>query len=361
MQEQEQVRTEQATPFKLEEAKKRGQVAKSLDFNTLLIVCALLAALAFWGASCWTQLCVLCGQLFGLSAQLYIDSATFPSLAASMTRSAIGMVLPFAGAGVAFAVLANLVQTGPIFSTEPLKAKFERLNPVAGFKRVYNKRLLFEALKSILKLVFFGLVVYSFFASLWPQMPALATLSPGEQLHWLASRGLSLLVRLGLVLVVVGLLDLVLVRWQYARQMMMSRREVTEELKRREGDPQIRAKIRQLQRENMKQARSVSRVGDADVLITNPQHFAVALRYERGAMGAPQVIAKGTDDLALEMRAWAGRCNVPVYERRRLARLLYQRVQVDQPIPPELFIDVARIYAELGESRRNRLSYGVTQ
>lgn len=170
-----------------------------------------------------------------------------------------------------------------------------------------------------------------------------------------------MLVRLGLVLVVVGLLDLVLVRWQYARQMMMSRREVTEELKRREGDPQIRAKIRQLQRENMKQARSVSRVGDADVLITNPQHFAVALRYERGAMGAPQVIAKGTDDLALEMRAWAGRCNVPVYERRRLARLLYQRVQVDQPIPPELFIDVARIYAELGESRRNRLSYGVTQ
>ena len=359
MQEQEQNRTEQATPFKLEEAKKRGQVAKSLDFNTMLMAGALLATLAFWGVSCWTQLCALCRQLFGLSTQLYPDSGTFASLAAAMTRSATGIVLPFAGAGMAVAVLANLVQTGPIFSTEPLKAKFERLNPVAGFKRVYNQRLLFEALKSVLKLVFFGLVVYSFFAALWPAIPALATLGPVEQLQWLARQGLSLLVRLGLALLVVGLLDLVFVRWQYGRQMMMSRREVKEELKRREGDPQIRAKIRQLQRENMKQARSVGRVSDADVLITNPQHFAVALRYERSSMSAPQVIAKGTDDLALEMRARAGRCNVPVYERKRLARTLYRRVQVDRQIPPELFVDVARIYAELGESRRDRLSYEV--
>jgi flagellar biosynthesis protein FlhB len=361
MQEQEQNRTEQATPFKLEEAKKRGQVAKSLDFNTLLIVCALLASLAIWGRAYWMQLCELCARLFGLSAQLQIDLATVPSLSAMITRDALGMVLPFACAGMVFAVLANVVQTGPILSGEPIKPKFERLNPVAGFKRVYNKRMLFEALKSVLKLMFFGFIAYSFFASLWPAIPAVAALAPVEQLHWLARNAVSLLLRLGLALVVVGLLDLAFVRWQYSRQMMMSRREMKEEVKRREGDPQIRAKIRQLQRENMKQARSVGRVRDADVLITNPLHFAVALRYERGSMSAPQVIAKGTDDWALKMRACAGRHNVPVYERRRLARLLFRRAQVDQPIPPEAFVDVARIYAELGELRRDRLSYGAVQ
>jgi flagellar biosynthesis protein FlhB len=361
MHEQEQNRTEQASPFKLEEAKKRGQVAKSLDFNTLLVVCGLLAALAIWSGGSWAALCRLCAQLFGLAAQLQIDSHTFPMIAAAITREGLALVLPFASVGMGFAAVANLVQTGPIFSAEPIKPKFERLNPVAGFKRVYNKRLFFEALKSVVKLVFFGLIAYTFFMTLWPSMPALATRDAAEQLQWLGSTGLALLFRLGLALIVVGLLDLVFTRWQYSRQMMMSRREMKEEVKRREGDPQLRARIRQLQRENLKQARSVSRVRDADVLITNPEHFAVALRYERGSMDAPLVIAKGTDWWAIRMRALAGRHSVPVFERRRLARLLFKRVHIDQQIPAECFVDVARVYAELNGRQRDRLASGAVR
>lgn len=361
MQEQEQNRTEQATPFKLEEAKKRGQVAKSMDFNTLVVVCGLLVALSIWGRPHWMQLCELCAQLFGLAGELELQQGTIPVIAATLATNGVALVLPFAGVGMAFAVFSNLVQTGPIFSAEPLKPKFERINPVAGFKRVYNKRLLFEALKSIVKLLFFGLVAYTFFATLWPIMPSLATRDVEGQMQWLGNSGIALLFRLGLVLVAIGLLDFVFTRWQFSQQMMMSRRELKEEVKRREGDPQIRAKIRQLQRENLKQARSVGRVRDADVLITNPQHFAVALRYERGRTDAPVVIAKGTDAWALKMRILAGRHAIPVFERRRLARMLFRRAQVDQQIPAEVFVDVARIYAELNERRRDRLSYGAVR
>jgi flagellar biosynthesis protein FlhB len=353
MQEQEQNRSEPATPFKLSEAKKRGQVAKSLDFNTLIVVCGLLGALAIWGEANWEQICGLSAHLFAVAGEVRLDQGNFAAFAAELSRQMLSILLPFAAAGFAFAVLANIVQTGPIFSAEPVKPKFERLNPVAGFKRIFNKRMLFEALKSVLKLVFFGCIAYAFFSSIWPTLPSIASGEVAQQVHWLGQNGLALLFRLGLALIVVGLLDFAFSRWQFGKQMMMSRREMKEEVKRREGDPLIRAKIRELQRENLKQSRSMGRVGDADVLITNPEHFAIALHYDRERMSAPAVIAKGTDAWALQMRALATRAGVPVIERRKLARLLFRRAQIDQQIPTESFVDVARIYAELNERRRN--------
>jgi flagellar biosynthesis protein FlhB len=359
MQEQEQNRTEQATPFKLSEAKKRGQVAKSLDFNSLVIVCGLLFALVVWGESQWARFCSLCAELFSASAALQVTQQSLPAIAGSIAAEMLAMVLPFAAAGFVFAVLANIVQTGPILSGDPLKPKFERLNPVAGFKRIFNKRMLFEGLKSVLKLGFFGLIAYAFFAALWPALPSVATSDTGAQMQWLGDSTVALLFRLGLALVVVGLLDMVFVRWQYKKQMMMSPREVKEEVKRREGDPLIRAKIRELQRENRKQARSLNRVKEADVLITNPEHLAIALRYDRLRMSAPVVIAKGVDASAAEMRTLAERHGVPKFERRRLARLLFRRVGIDQPIPAECFVDVARVYAEVNERKRDLARYEV--
>jgi len=352
MAEQEQNRSEQATPFKLEEAKKKGQVAKSLDFNTFLVVCGLLAVLAAWGESYWTQLCRLCAQLFASAATLSIEPANVPAIAATLMRSMLGLILPFACAGMVLATLANVVQTGPIFTVEPIKPKFERIDPVAGFKRVFNKRMLFDALKSVLKLAFFGAISYAFFAALWPSLPLIATNDLGQQMHWLGSNGVAMLFRLGLALVVVGLIDIAIVRRQFSQQMMMSRREMKEEVKRREGDPQIRAKIRELQRENLKQARSLKRVPEADVLITNPEHLAIALRYDRERMNAPVVVAKGADSWAAQMREIASRHDIPRFERRSVARLLFRRAQIDQAIPNECFLDVARIYAEVGERRR---------
>jgi flagellar biosynthesis protein FlhB len=354
VQEQEQNRSEQATPFKLTEAKKKGQVAKSLDFNSLVIVCGLLVALSIWGRAQWQRLCELSAALFSSAGSTELAGLS------ALGREAAYLIAPVAFAGVAFAVIANVLQTGFIFSAQPLKPQFDRLNPVAGLKRVFNKKMLFEALKSVLKLAFFAAVAWFFFSSIWPTLPAAATHDVSAQTHWLGGNALALLVRLGLALGIVGILDLAFTRWSYSRQMMMSRREVKEEVKRREGDPLIRQRIRELQRENLKQARSMSRLPDADVLITNPTHFAVALRYVRDEMDAPVVLAKGTDHWALEMKALARAHGVAIVERRTLARELCARARIDQPIPLETFMEVARVYAELGRRRAGAARYEVT-
>jgi flagellar biosynthetic protein FlhB len=361
MQEQEQNRTEKATPYKLNEAKKKGQVAKSLDFNTLVVLGGLLAALSMWGASQWRDLCDLCARIFVSAGAISLEEGIPSELMISIGTQALGFVGPFAAAAVVFAIIANILQTGFIFTAHPLKPQFERLNPVAGFKRVFNKRMLFEALKSVLKLIFFASIGYLFFKALWPTLPMASLQDVDQQMGWLGSNVLALLFRLGLAVAVIGVLDLFLSRWQFSKQMMMSTREVKEEIKRREGDPLIRAKIRELQRENLKQARSMGRLPEADVLITNPTHFAVALRYVRGEMDAPRVIAKGSDIWAAEMKAVARQHGVPIFERRALARELFRYSRIDSPIPMESFVEVARVYAELAREPAVRSRYEVQQ
>lgn len=359
MQEQEQNRTEKATPFKLSEAKKKGQVAKSLDFNSLIIVCGFIIAFAMMGGSQWRRLCELCAALFVDAGSIQLTDAALTEVGHRIAGEVLALVGPFAFAGIVFAVIANVVQTGFIFSAQPLKPQFERLNPVAGFKRIFNKRMLFEALKSVLKLIFFGSIAYFFFIGLWPSLPDAATADVQQQSAWLGSTVFVLLFRLALALLIVGLLDLFFTRWQFSQQMMMSRREMKEEVKRREGDPLIRAKIRELQRENLKQARSMNRVPDADVLITNPNHLAIALRYVREEMDAPVVIARGADNWAADMKALARKHGVPIIERKRLARELFRLSRIDLPIPMESFVEVARVYAELGRRRTAESRYEV--
>ena len=358
MAEQEQNRTEQATPFKLEEARKQGQVAKSLDFNTLIMIWGLLALAMIWGASAWRELGQMFHDLFVSSADL-TPSPDNSAWMGSLIRTFVSLMAPVLLVCAALSVLANLVQTGPIFSFKPLKPRGERLNPVAGFKRIYNKKMLFEGFKGVLKLLVLGGVALAFFFTLWPNL--MAPLSPDSELiqEWFGQNAVALLFRLGLALVLIGLLDLMYTRHKFKNDMMMSRREIKEEVKRREGDPQIRAKLRELQRENLKQAASVKRVPEADVLITNPEHLAIALRYERGTMHAPVLIARGADAWAADMRTLARRHGVPIYERKPLARLLFRKGNIDHPIPAESYLDVARIYADLEARSRGIAEYEV--
>ncbi len=348
MAEQEQNRSEPATPFKLAEARKQGQVARSLDFNSFVSTFALLLLVLTLGGSIAMKVMGLSAWLLQESGSLRLEAQGDVGWFADLIWAFLGIVVPFAAVAIVFAVLANLLQTGPVFTFVPLKPKFERINPVAGFKRVFNKRMLFEAFKTVLKLGFFTAVLYGFFETLWPTFPGAANADTGVPVGFLASSVKALLFRLGLALLIIGVLDLVYTRWQFSKQMMMSTREVKEEVKRREGDPHVRAKIRELQRENLKQARSIGRVPEADVLITNPDHISIALRYVRGEMSAPTVIAKGADAWAAEMKAVARRHGIPVFERRSLARQLFRTSQIDRPVPPETFLDVARVYAEVG-------------
>ena len=191
-------------------------------------------------------------------------------------------------------------------------------------------------------------------AAVLPRLLAAMDVQPGAYFGLLVGEITALMFKLLLVLVLIALADFAYSRWDYGRMMRMSRRELKEEVKRREGDPQVRARIRELQREAAKRAKSVKRLPEADVLITNPEHFAVALAYERSRMRAPTVLAKGAGELALELRRRAARLGLPVLEDKPLARRLFAEVDIDSPIGEALFEPVARIYASLYQDQKIR-------
>lgn len=349
MQDREQDRTEQATPFKIEESRKRGEVQRSVEVTSFALILALLLTLLFAGELAWRRICAAARLLLeGESAR------NLTGLLVILVHGCLQAVLPFGLAAMVLALLGNWVQTGPLFTLEPLRPRFERIHPIRGFQRLFTKRLLFDTLKNILKLALLGGAAYLFFAATWRRIVSLGATDAAGQLATLSQLGLALIERLAIALLMIAILDVVFVRWQYRRQMMMSRRELREEIRRREGDPHVRARQRELQRDNRKQSRSLSRVREADVLITNPDHVGVALRYERERMSAPHLIAKGAGLWVMKMKLLAWRHSIPVREQRSLARHLFRFGMIDRPVPPDTYLDVARLYAELDPSRRRR-------
>ena len=352
MAEQEKDRSEPATPFKLEEAKRRGQVAKSLDFTSLVMLGAFLAALYAWADDLARAGLRLSVGTLERGADLVFTPPVVAGWLGSLSLAMLAMLAPFLAVACLAAIVANLAQNGPVFSAFPLKPDFNRLNPALGFKRVFSLKTLVETGKTLVKLALFGAVAWLALRALLPQLLAAPEVAPKAYFGLLNELVTALLFKLLLVFVLVVLADFAYSRWDFGRQMRMSRRELKEEVKRREGDPQVRARIRELQREAAKRAKSLKRLPEADVLITNPQHFAVALAYERGRMRAPMVIAKGAGELAREMRSRAGRAAVPVVEDKPLARRLFAEVDIDAPIGEALFEPVARVYAQLYSAQR---------
>ena len=340
---QEQDRSEAATPFKLREAQRRGQVAKSLELNSLLILLVALGALYLWGEKFTNGMLRISERWFASAHLLQFDGHTPVQWFDEIVRTLVALFWPVLAGLIVIAALANLVQTGPIFSFFPLKPDVRRLNPVQGFKRLFSKKLLFESFKSILKILLFGVVLYYAIVGVLPQLVGLMDVHPDNYAAILLGESGGITFKLILAVLAVALLDIAFVRWDFAKQMRMSRRALREEVKRREGDPLIRAKLRALQKEAVKRTHSLGRVPQADVLITNPTHLAVALKYDRTSMTAPMTIAKGAGELALHMRARAREYGVPVVENKELARRLFGSADIDEPIPEELYPAVAQV------------------
>lgn len=343
MAEQEQNRNEPATPFKLREAKKRGQVAKSLEANSFLIVAGLLAVVYIWGERMIVQQLNVDRILFNqahlmsfeiTSLMLLFKTVLFATLLAFSPLILVLLVLSIAG---------NLFQTGPVFTFFPLKPDIQRINPVAGFKRIFSMKLLFEALKSAIKVALFVAIVYYAMIAFMPTLFSLVQVDPHAYSRVVLDLISTLVFKLNVAILLIALLDLIYTRKEFAKKMRMSQREVKEEIKRREGDPHVRARIRELRKEAAKRSRSLQRVPDADVLITNPTHVAVALLYKRGSMLAPEVIAKGAGELAQTMKKMARTHRVPVIENKSLARRLFRKAGINSAVPESLFTDVAKI------------------
>ncbi len=336
-------RNQAATPHKLREARKRGQVAKSPDFTATVVFVVVLAYLSWQGWGCIRDQFRFDQAVLGMAGRLDGGSSVLWQLLLSGIKSSLILLGPFFVALVIAAIVGNLVQIGPIFSFKPLGPEWSKLNPATGFKRLFSMRTLFDAARACLKLVLLIWVVYYALKDMLPQFGALGQYSPTGYLHALLDDIAAMCMKIALMLVIIAAVDWMYTRREFAKNMRMSHRDIRDETKNREGDPRIRARLRELRREMLQRSLAANKVREADVLITNPTHLAIALRYRHGEMSSPQVLAKGAGVQASAMRKVAARYKVPVVRNQMLARKLYKELDFDEYVPPHLYADVARI------------------
>ncbi|MGG5252933.1 flagellar biosynthesis protein FlhB [Neobacillus sp. SM06] len=337
-------KTEKATPKKRQEARKKGQTAKSQDINTAVVLLAVFFYFLFAGS-------YLRNGIFSLFKSSFQDfllmDATEGNVKVIFLRILKELALyvgPILLVVMIAGVAANFLQVGFLFTSEAIQPKLEKINPISGFKRIFSIRAIVELLKSILKIGFVGIVT---FTVLWKRMDEILILSQKPIGTALATLG-SLTLQMGLfasgALLFLAILDFLYQKYDFEKSIRMSKQDIKDEYKNSEGDPQIKSRIKQRQRE-MAMRRMMQEVPKADVVITNPTHFAVAIKYDETKREAPFVVAKGVDFTAQKIKLIAKENEVITVENRPLARALYSQTEIGDTIPEEFFKAVAEILA----------------
>lgn len=339
-----QERTEKATPRKREEARKRGDVARSPEVNSAVVLIMSMVALNFFAKPLLEKLEGLTSYVFMHLSTISITQEDVPS----MTINGLGFIASVIGPVVLMIMIggigANVVQGGLVFAGEPLNPKWEKISPGRGFKRMFSLRSFVELAKGVIKLIIVGFIGYLTLKSEIKNFPFLVDQSVSQIVSFIASVSFKLFARAGAVLIVLAALDFAYQRYEYEKKLRMTKQEIKEEYKRTEGDPQVKARIRSIQ---MKQARQrmLAEVPNASVVVTNPTHLAVALKYDSEEMDAPVVVAKGARLIAEKIKETAREHNVPVIENKPLARTLFKSVEIGDVIPAELYKAVAELLA----------------
>lgn len=346
-------KSEAASAYKLERAREQGQVPKSQEVTGTLVMAVAIAMLHARGLNGIMHEFRFDGALLQRVA-VAGDGAQIMGLMGTALDHLVWSLMPFLATVALAAIAGNVLQTGPMFAPKALKPDWTRLNPVTGLKQLLSVRTLFQALRSCVKLALLALVVWYALTDLLPQFHHLAALPPRRYVETLLNDFGAIGLRVVIVLTLIAAVDLLFVRRQFATRMRMSKREVKDEHKQREGDPRIRQRQRELRQQMARKVGAIGQAGGADVIIANPTHLAVALEYRHGQMESPRVVAKGAGALALAIRK-VGRANaVPVVENRPLARALFRQVEIGQHVPPALYADVARIMVWVLAMRRSR-------
>lgn len=349
MEGQEENRTEEATPFKLKRAREKGQVARGMDLGFV----GSLVALIFFALAAGAAFAVTLAQIMRRSLTIGIERASDPfdllALGGAALREGLYPLMLLGIAIVLILVALELIQLrGLIFSFQPLKPDFTRLNPAQGIKRLFSLRMLKETLKNIVKMICYAAAAWLVIAAAIEAFGN-GMAGTGDVVRALKdSAGQLVLAFLGLA-IVFTIIDQLIVRREFRRQMRMSRRELTREAKEREGEPRIKQKRKQLHARMAQQARGLERVAGADLLVTNPDHYAVALYYDAEQMNAPVIRARGRNIFAQLMKRKARLSNVPIFANPPLARALYHQQEIDQPIASDNYRAVASLYIRLRE------------
>lgn len=339
-----QEKTEQATPKRRDDARKKGQVPRSRELNTTFMLVGAALVMLFFG-----------GQLFSVIAEMLRESFTIeraqlndPKQMVSALREALqaGLlaIVPFLAVMVLLALAAPLLISGWVVSTDQMSVKFSRMDPIKGLGRMFAWRGLLELIKALLK---FALILAVAISLLWSDIGELLMLGQEPLQHATQHAGHLITVTfviLSCTLILLPLIDVPFQLWDHSRQIRMSFQEIKEEFKQSDGSPELRARIRQAQREAAR-GRMMQAIPQADVIVTNPTHYAVALRYDQGKMRAPVVVAKGMDLIAAQIRTLGTEHHIPIVSAPPLARALYYSTKLDKEIPMGLYLAVAKLLA----------------
>lgn len=344
-------RTEQATPFKLRRAKEKGTVARGLDLGFFAVTATAAALLWVGGAGFALTLSHAVAEVLAAAGGLGASSQAAPLLAGRLVWPIAGPLAVFAGGVFCVSLAFDFAQVGPVFSATPLKPDFNRINPAKGIKRLLSWRMLIEAGKALVKLAVYTTIAWLVIGGL------IGTLGAGSSVTaHLASTVLDatlrLLVYFALVALVFALVDQFYVRRDFAKRMRMSRRELKREQRDREGEPRIKQKRKQLHNEFAKAVRALRNVPRSDVVITNPTHYAVALKFDAACDLAPVVVARGAGEMSLRIRRLGLAHGVVTVVDPPLARALYRRARLEREIPANFYQAVADHYRSHGLGRR---------
>jgi len=349
-------KTEEPTAKKLTDARKKGQIARSKDLGTMFVLVGSAFAMMLMGNSLVGALSEMMKRLFSLSRREAMDVHASTNVIFSGVSGIIFPMLTIFFIIMIAAFIGNTMLGGMAFSWEAMAPKASRLSPLAGFKRMFGVQAAVELLKSILKFFVVFFVAFSLLSGLFEQILGLSLeaipTNFGHAVNMLLWMFLALALSIGIIVVI----DAPYQVWNHTRQLKMTKQEIKDEFKSTEGNPEIKGRIKQTQYE-MSQRRMMSEVPNSDVVITNPTHYSIALKYDPAAGGAPVLVAKGLDEMAMHIRTIAKENGVEIIQSAALARSLYYTAEIDQDIPEELYAAVAQVLAfifQLSEHRKGR-------
>ena len=351
-----QEKTEKATPKRMEEARKKGNVGKSQELPSASVLISGLLTLGFTASMMYAGLSEIFIGLLGNAASIRLDSGDGMEIISGAIVTGVKIVMPIMAVVFIAAVLVNFAQVGPLLTFQPLQPKFSKINPFKGMKKFFSLRIVADLIKNVLKLVAVGFVAYKTVEGEMDQLGGLAGLSLEQIVVYIISVCFKIFLRCALLILAIAFLDFVYQRWQYMKNLRMSKQEVRDEYKQREGDPMVKSRIRSIQRK-MAQKRMMEAVPQADVVITNPTHLAVALAYQSGEAPAPKVVAKGADLMAKRIRELAEEYGIPIVEEKPLAWALF-KLEVGQVIPEDLYQAVAKVLAYVYQLKRRKAGLG---
>jgi flagellar biosynthetic protein FlhB len=341
---EEQNKTEKPTPEKLRDAKEKGQVSKSQELNLVITCIVFLMVVMVFFESVGSDFVLLIKKLLSTSHNFVLNKNSVVMLFSYSAYELVMIFIPLVFFLMVFGVVINMMQVGFIFSSHSIKPDFKKINPASGLKKIFSIKTIFEFFKSVIKLAAIGITLYlcqDYFINVGKELME----TPIEEIPYV---WLSLFLNVGLFFIIMCipfvLVDFYFNKWDFTKKMMMSRRDVKDEHKKREGDPEVRSKQKQIQKDLLQKSAALSQVKDSDVVILNPTHIAIALKYDKDSMVAPIVVAAGKGELALKIRKQARKYSIPMIQNKSLARRLYKETRINGAVPANCFNELAPVF-----------------